>query len=322
MPKEYLHWALAERAAQRLKKESHLKAIITQYTHIYLAGAVIFDTPLYFIFGQDSQSFQEISLPLHENNTNSFAPLIRLLREQQEALKEAMWALIAGIITHIIADAQFHPMIFYFSGVSTNENKQRALVRHRTIETALDIACLTRYAHLNSLLFGNIIKHKEIDTPAFYWLLSLVYDIPLNQAPLIGKAITQHCFIQKLFKKKWLQVLSQALNYLPGIHFDEIIPLFYSFPHIPHVLLKQNPIHYKHPVTGTQCLKSIYDMEEDTVIESLKIFSIIDDEWEQQSLIDAFSHLRGPNLTTGMVGVSTKDMKYFDTQKNLNEFLN
>ena len=60
-------------------------------------------------------------------------------------------------------------------------------------------------------------------------------------------------------------------------------------------------------------------MEENTVVESLKVFKFIDDNWKQQSMIDAFSQLRGPNLTTGMVGTFTKNMRYFDTKKNLNK---
>lgn len=319
MPREYLHWALAERISQRLKRNSALKTIIEQYKHIYLAGSIILDTPLYFTFGREAESFKEISISLHQNNKNSFAPLIRLLREYHETLKEATWALIAGIITHIIADAQFHPMIFYFSGVSTDENKGQAIMRHRTIETALDMLCFKSYSHVCNLLFENIMKHKEIDNNAFYGLLACLYNVPLNKAHLIRKAITQHALIQKIFRKKQLKILSQFLNIIPGVHLDEIIPLFYSLPQSPRPFLVQRPILFRHPITGVSYQKSINDMEENTVVESLKVFKFIDDNWKQQSMIDAFSQLRGPNLTTGMVGTFTKNMRYFDTKKNLNK---
>ena len=51
MPKEITHWILAEKAYRTLETKSGLKAIIKQYKNLYLAGAVIMDTPFYLLYG-------------------------------------------------------------------------------------------------------------------------------------------------------------------------------------------------------------------------------------------------------------------------------
>lgn len=321
MPKELLHWVLAEQVFCGLNSDSTLKAAIAKYKNLFLIGAVILDTPSYSPFGKHSSLFLKIASELHENNLNGLSPLIRLLNRNNDPLKDYTWAFGAGIITHIIADAKFHPMIDYFSGQTTGRHKKRAIMRHRTIETALDIPYLMNNGLPYNGIFEKILRHVKIDKTIFYNLIASLYDLPSNQVYLIERALKHHSTIQKLFKKNWPKLILRLLNLFPGINFDEIIALFYSFNLSPKALLRENKIRFRHPVTGIMYEMSIYEIEENTVTETLKILNFIENHWgeDKDTLIESISHLKGPNPTTGLTRVLAHDMRYFDIETDIDK---
>ncbi len=269
---------------------------------------------------------EDLVCNMHDEPGNSYKPLARIINKYHPHLPDPVLSFLLGIITHIHVDSSFHPFIFYFSGRGISDNKKikrKDDTRHHYIETFLDLYYNKRKINLNrrGMIF-NVINNMEIEEEKLLELLSVLYDLKINNsAQLIKKALKCHAFIYNLFDKNWIRAIYQILNIIPGIHMEHYTSLFYPLNKPDYNLIFSDPICYTHPVTGKEFLHSIEEIEEQIIVNVLKIFKLIESSWKKSSLKKVFTSLKGPNLCTGITGACRADMQYFNTEKDLSELI-
>ena len=134
MPRELTHWLIAGEAADRLPV-GRLSDAIRAHRDVYLLGAVAPDSPFYALIGRQHDVLQRVASAVHGadgRDTLGWVP---------DSATAVGWAFIAGVCTHIAADAVFHPFVYYFSGSWKAEDprvRYRATIRHVRLETAID----------------------------------------------------------------------------------------------------------------------------------------------------------------------------------------
>ena len=137
MPKEHCHWHLARRIADRLEPGPLADAVLA-YGEFFLAGAVSHDSG-YYAWGDVGA--KKAADRLHgSGGFDTFAPL-RSLAAHRDELGAPAFAFGLGALSHIAADATFHPLVFSWTGDADAPDpalRRGWQYRHLACETALD----------------------------------------------------------------------------------------------------------------------------------------------------------------------------------------
>ncbi len=137
MPKERTHWLLALRAAKRLKPGPLADAALA-YQEFLLAGAVAHDAG-YYAGALGHLAGRHTADRLHgSGGWNTFAPFWALASHRD--LGSPALAFGFGALTHLAADATFHPWVYSWTGDAAADPpwNQGWLYRHQALESALD----------------------------------------------------------------------------------------------------------------------------------------------------------------------------------------
>lgn len=324
MPKELTHWTLAEKAYQEIDTDSALKKIIRGYKNLYLAGAVIADTPFYQLYGRDGKIMNHLGTGMHDN-PNGYTPVASVINAYAPHIPHDVLSLLLGFLSHVHADSTFHPLVYYFSGSSRRGDKKarnRASVFHHTLEAYLDIYYTREFQLENRGLFSQVLKNLEMEEKRFLDVLSALYSQEPNASiSYIKKALRAHANIQRLFDNNVVKVILEVLNRIPGTDMGIYRSSFYPLRKPEPGSIFLHPFSYRHPVTGEKLHQSVKELEEKTIRETLKIFEFIENCISNNSLAEMFSELRGPNLHTGMTDANEPDMHCFNTGKDLTELI-
>ncbi len=318
MPKEITHWILAEKAYQGINADSILKPIIHRYKNLYMAGAVIMDTPFYQIFGKNWKDMNKSGHKIHDNPVNSYEPLVKLINNFLPNIPDDVLCFLLGVISHIHADSSFHPFVYYFSGTSTSGHKKdrkRASFLHRTLEAYMDLYYSAEFQLQNKGLFSETLDNMEIEEKRFLKFLALFFSE--TEILTMKRAVRLHVVIQKFFDNNLLKIILQMLNLIPGVELEDFIASFYPRCKPDPKLMFLYPFSYRDPVTGETFQSSARELEEKAVRDILKVFGQIEYHIKNSSFVRGFSELRGPNLYTGAVGTVKSDMHYFSAEKDL-----
>lgn len=316
MPKDITHWILAEKAYQGLETGSVLKKIIEPHKNLYMTGAIILDTPFYVIFGQEGKMMHLLAEGIHDTVSNSYDVLTNLLTTYEDTAPDAVIALVLGIITHIHADAIFHPFIYHFSGTGASVKKERK--RHHTLEVYLSLYVKNMFKLPVADLLSDILLNVEMEKASFMAMLSNLFSI--NQrvdSRTVKKAVHMNSFIQGLFDKNLPRMILNCLNFLPGMNVSDYVALFY--PHSkpdPGKLFPRNT-EYRHPVTGDKRVISVESLAHATLDSVKEIFGILEASGKKKRICEALSSVRGPNLYTGLPDAAKRDMTFFNLEKDI-----
>lgn len=323
MPKEITHWTIAEKTFLQLRDNSHLKETISSHKNLYYIGAVIFDSPFYCLFGKESKKILKVGKYIHNNKNNSFEPIIRILNHFQYEIPKGVWAFISGIVTHITTDSNFHPFINYFSGSKKESSMiKRVRCRHHELETLLDLFFLNNVRLINNGLLSLCYRNKEMEEKEFLKIISILYwGRPDSDTQLIKRAFKLHCRIQKLFLKRWLIQLLKFVNLIPGLNLEEEIALFYPRFAPIYSPFFQSPIIYYHPLTGEKKKKTLAQLVEKSIYDSLQILNELGKNWGSENNIEIFSKHIGPNLNTNLINTCAEDMHFFDTSIEIKKMI-
>ena len=320
MPKEITHWTLAEKAYQNIDADSALKKIIREYKNLYLAGAVIADTPFYQLYGRDGKIMNRLGRGIHDN-PDSYEPVARVINAYAPCLPDDVLSLMLGFLSHIHADSTFHPLVYYFSGSSRRGDKKSrnsASVFHHTLEAYLDIYYTQEFRLENRGLFSQVSKNLEMEEERFLNVLLVLYSQERSiSISHIKKALRAHANIQRLFDNNAVKVILEVLNRIPGTDMDVYRSSFYPLRKPEPGSIFLHPFSYRHPVTGEKLQQSVKELETKAVRETLKIFRFVESRISDNSLAQTFSELRGPNLHTGMTDAGEPDMHCFSTGKDM-----
>ncbi len=142
MPKEVVHWMVAERAAGLLASGPFGPALARCPNGLKL-GAVFHDV-LFYLRGEHPAGLKALPHRLHGSHGEDSFDLLRLQAAHMfvrrgEPLPTAFFV---GLASHIFADAALHPMVYHLTGNYYDEDAERrtgAVRRHRGLEALLDM---------------------------------------------------------------------------------------------------------------------------------------------------------------------------------------
>lgn len=142
MPREIVHWMVAERAAGLLASGPFGPAL-ARCPNGLRYGAVLHDV-LFYLRGDHSQALKDLPHRLHGSHGEDTYELLRLYAPHMHATRSLALptAVFVGLCAHIFADATLHPLIYHFTGNYYDEDPVRrsaAVRRHRTLEALLDM---------------------------------------------------------------------------------------------------------------------------------------------------------------------------------------
>ena len=315
MPKEITHWILAEKALQQLPERYRMKRVIKRHRQLYLIGAVLPDTPYTYLFGPGKKKVQDAAIAMHDSPGDSFQPVHAVLSHYRgKGVPEYVWALLAGVAAHIMADATFHPMVCYFAG--NNYARKKTEMRHSMIETALDLHHLHSMPLINRELFACSILKRSISMRSLSEFLAVFLGMsPERDRWLMHRLFLYHALLQWSFGKKWIRSLLQMLNRMPGMDLERKLTHYYPQYRSTPLSFFSEKIDFRHPVDGMRRQKTANDLEADFLdrMGVLDAFEECLDSGGKESLELG----EQPNLLTGMVGVASDRMQFFNTDCDL-----
>jgi len=320
MPKYITHWILAEKVYLNMDADSAMKKIIKPHKNIYMAGAVILDTPFYLLYGRDGKRMNQLAEGVHDTVSNSYRILVEMLKSYKDITPDEVMALLLGIITHIHADAVFHPFVYYFSGTGVSDKKERE--RHHILECYMDLYLKHEFKHPVPELFSDVMRNIEMKKAKFLEALSNLFSVDLRTDPnSLSKAVRMNALLQGLFDKNLLRMILEMLNHLPGVNLIDYISHFYPHPKPDPKTLFPHEFEYRNPVTGEKKSGSVMALAEQTIQRIEEIFYFIENHCKKKSLSEVFLNLTGPNLYTGLNEAQKKDMRFFNTEKDIMELI-
>lgn len=213
MPKEYTHWLIAQKILEEPSGPSPAGPVmeaVHSFPYCFLLGSVTPDTPFYYLYGQNKETFKKIALQTHgEEKFDSFVSLKEILRRYRLEIPPPLLSLFAGTACHVITDALFHPLVRVLTGTVEEEmhkgekpqrTRRRIIEKHYLVETCLDV-----YVRQNSFLpeggrYRDILSGAKRENPDLTEHLSLYFfRESKGHQKEVSRAIHLHSRIQGSF---------------------------------------------------------------------------------------------------------------------------
>lgn len=281
MPKEISHWYLADRVKSRLPEGSVFFDPVHTCENLFFLGAVAPDIPFYYLVGPGSGRIQAAAAPFHRQDARALIPVLSFLEQMQTPGMDARaLSLGAGIICHIFADTAFHPLVYYYSGMSRVH--PGATARHRQFETALDLYFLHQSDAGVRTSLGRILSQTEVTRKQLLGYLKRVFvlDKPGDETCL-GYAVWSHVFYQAVFQNKGVYRILERLNAGPYRGLDLALSLFY--PEDPDDVSSffDAGFTYRDPDTGQKCSAGIPDLAREAETGALSLLDRVSERMTQ-----------------------------------------
>ncbi len=309
MPKEMTHWVIAEKIANRLPDGLIRKALFTNRA-FYELGAIIHDSPFYSASTNYGKSFNETAEMIHgDRDGDPYEPCLRLSELPIEKRSGPFIAFLAGIITHMQADINFHPLIYYFCGDSEE--------RHYKLEALMDLFFTNGKSLNNNGLLKSTLKNLRDFQDEIYLLVGTFYGVYEKEFPQIRRFLKKHALIQSFFKSVFLRKIANGLEIIYHKKFGKISALFYPnvFPNSAPFFNK--PLTYKKPANGFLLRESVSEIEGKTVSNSIRLITQMENILKTKELKSFFSQLRKISLVSGCDPCLGNPMNYTDTSKSI-----
>jgi len=315
MPKELIHFTIAERTAQRLYK-TRFAPHLQQAEDALLLGSVLHDAMFYAVTASD-KPLGQWAHGIHGHTGQDTYTLIRIQTKHasQAKNKSVPVALLVGIISHLFADVTIHPMVYYFSGdyyAEDPEAKSLSRQQHRGLESLMDmVACPEKLGRARYRLRNLLRRCPEMgETGLPMREIALLAGMNLEDAKLgFSRAWNLFALLQGLFPLRWLARRLYQLRPFSPSFVAETGTLFYAPQLLKDASALTNTIIYRHPVTG-EPLEATLDELMNRAADGAASFC-------QTLEVAVFDKApfpitgQGPTLDTGLVGVGTTKMRYF-----------
>lgn len=297
MPKELTHWIMAERALEGLGGAPLAETIRPNHS-LYLAGSVLPDTLLHLFRGADSGAALRLADRFHDPEGNGFAPFIGAEAAHGAPLPPPLLACLLGVISHMVADATFHPWVY-----SQCDSSDMGL--HYRLETAMDVHFLQLTPPPARRLAELITDDGRVLVDAMAMLFDPGGELPRDA---LERALSLHCRFQGMYDRFWWKLAALLLGSLPGSPVREKRQLFYPLDPAgrKHRRLVESVTRWRHPVDGDVRHSSLDDLAAIAVQETIATFERIQ---ERGTLAAALESPPGANLLTGKAGVTMARMK-------------
>lgn len=269
MPREIIHWQVAERAATLLASGPFGPALRICPNGLRY-GAVIHDV-LYYLRGDYPESLKLLPQRLHGANGEDTYELLRLYAPHMFATRSLALptAVFVGLVSHIFADATIHPLVYHFTGNYYDADpvrRTKAVRRHRVLETLLDLVAAGGLAPVQQSSLKAVVNGAEgprsLSCPPE--ILAAMAGVDATTAAKgFGDALDSYCTMQSLCRMPSLaSLLREIEDWLPAKG-REIAALFYA-PQLWELRATVlGPLTFRNPTTGevfTQTLAGLIDL--------------------------------------------------------------
>ncbi|MEW5735632.1 MAG: zinc dependent phospholipase C family protein [Thermodesulfobacteriota bacterium] len=314
MPKEQTHFILAGRAVEALG-EGLVRKAVTRAPNLFLLGAVIMDTPLYAL------SEKEICFPLTERlhgqeGENPFLDTARVLEEFGPRYPDEATSFCMGVVSHVMADASFHPFVTYISGNChhpLSQVRSLCLARHRRAETLLDTLFLKVNQLVKARTFYRLTRASEVVPEVLRGMAMSLFGVSGERWDRrVRHMMASHGFLQAMFMQHPIShVVHWVSRHLAG-RVEGLDALFYPYDGKKPQISPDEVLSYVHPVTGRHRETTLGRLSERAVRSAAEIFRAIS---RYSNTTQAAEHLRGiraPSPETGLPGVGAREMVHFN----------
>jgi len=259
MPKEIVHWLVAERTADRLADTAFGPAVRDCAPCVLLAA--VFHDALYYLRGAHPAALRKLPGVLHGQQGEDTYALLRLqLAHAAAAANERerlpRLAALVGLASHIEADIVMHPAVYNLTGNYDDADplrRTKAVQRHRLMESVMDIAACGGLAGLKKHTLARLLHETGGGSAAALGNLFPLEHLARAQSEPVDRgaeaAFNLFGRLQSLYTHRLLACALYGLrNFLPEA-VKELVALFYAPQLAPRARLFDAPVHYRHPVT-------------------------------------------------------------------------
>lgn len=305
MPKEITHWLIAAHVADGLKGGILGNAVASNHCCLRL-GAVFHDALFYLPKPSKAAHFLALAYQLHGTKGEDTYDIVRKLAVAtiNSNRPGPLMAFLVGIVSHIYADALFHPLVYSLTGNHSDPDpaqRTKAIQAHRRYETLMDLCFCGGLQDLKRYSLKQYLKRAEVPPPHLFdnALATLAREKGLpDLSSAVVTAFRNFAIMQSLYKNQILSGLLYRMERFLPYGLKEISTLFYS-PQLTAKLPKLSVvISYQNPVTGqalSQSLRKIFD----TAVEKSVAFCRIIEPAIMQKLPLQLTE-RGPSLEAGL----------------------
>lgn len=316
MPKELTHLIVSEAARQSYSAKTSLGEMIERHLHVYRFGAVMHDIPFCASSSKHGIAFKEKGYEVHgTTDLGPIRPFIYLGSVYDKTGDPNVLALIAGAVTHMMADVVFHPFVYYYTGESIS--------RHYRIETLID-------THLSGR--QGIWFEKPVTTRGFYRHLkgkngflsrhlSGFFGLSDPFFPEITKALNMHAFALRLFRSRAGYHLFRMTALVGSKSYRSKTNLFYPSKMRFHSPFFQSEFVYRHPVTGEPSKATLESLVDTAVQKACGIFEEIQEAVDHRGMERFFSGFSPVSLETGLAPSAGKTFRYTDLSKPIDRLV-
>jgi hypothetical protein len=266
MPKEIVHWLVAQRAAEQLSTGPFGPALGRCPNGLKL-GAVYHDV-LFYLTGEESVGMKELPHKLHGAHGEDTYALLRAQARHLHARQDSPLptAFFVGLASHIFADAVLHPFVYFHTGNYYDDDPARrtaAIRRHRTLEGLMDMVAAGSPDAARQPSLRQLVQSLEGPLALACPPQSLAALAGVDEqaaAKALTAALDTYCTMQGLFRLETLAQLVHSIAPVLPAKAREIAALFYAPQLWEQRAALSGPLSYSNPVSGTASRASLMEL--------------------------------------------------------------
>lgn len=315
MPKDLIHFKIAQRTARRLADTPYYPCIEQEVDGLLL-GSVFHDALFYAVTPQ-GRPLEALAHNFHGAKGQDTFKLIRLqaAHARSAADKSLPIALLVGQISHLYADMVMHPLVWHLTGNYYDDDpksKSKARQRHRALESLLDmVACPEMLGNARYRLHTILRRCPDMLNQGVP--ISRIGDLAFMQPDVtrteFAKAWNSFATLQRMYSITPLARTLFAIRRVVPRQIAEIIMLFYAPQLMKQAEEVQGEIQFIHPVTGRELNNSLDELMEAAATKAATLCRQLEPAifGEAPLLLPG----PGPSMDAGLSGVPSKGMHAF-----------
>ena len=317
MPKELTHLVLAEAARKTFSEAGNLSGmglLLKEHRAFYLFGAVMHDLAFCAPSGPAGDKVKAKGMAVHGNPVgNTLAPLIWLAAEYDKTGNPDILAMIAGAVSHMHADAVFHPFVYYYTGDE--------IARHYRLETLIDTYFYKNQKRWTDVSVSTLDLYKNMKSDPLAFYLTGFLDLSDASTFVLKKALRMHWFVLRFFRSRAGYYLFCVASLFCAGEFKSKTKLFYPAGMKFDTPFFDNDFFYKHPVTGEETTGCIDALSETVIKKACKAFGDISVASGRNELEKYFSGMSPFSLETGLDVSVPRAFTYTDLSISIDQLV-